>query len=91
MEALKLVQKREVPELLGISRSTLANWLNRRSPYFKQDFPEAIRLGERLSGFRLTDLEQWLDRNNGRKSTTAKNIASDEDPREIHLRLAGEQ
>ncbi len=76
MTALEIVRKRDVPELLGISRSTLANWLNPKSEYFRQDFPEQIRLSARLAGFRVHDLERWLaDGADGRKSTASKTQA----------------
>ncbi|NZA01152.1 AlpA family phage regulatory protein [Ottowia beijingensis] len=70
MTSTRIVRQRDVPGLLGISRSTLANWLNQHSPYYKDEFPAKVYLSVRSIGFRSCDLEAWIARNmEGHKST----------------------
>ncbi len=42
---------------IGVSISTLYRWERERP-----DFPRRIKLGPRASGWRLADLESWLER-----------------------------
>lgn len=41
---------------LGISRNTIYRWLRE-----KPSFPRLIKIGERSSGWRVADLDAWLD------------------------------
>ena len=66
----QLIRKRDTPQILGISRSTLANWMNPKSQYFRENFPPQVRLSDRLMGFRLHDLEAWIEANTERHNST---------------------
>lgn len=46
---------------LGIAPSTLYDWLNARSPRHDAKFPRPICLGGRARGFRLSQLDSWLE------------------------------
>lgn len=42
---LKIIRMKHVAAKLGIAHSTLYNWLNPKSKYFKPDFPKPTRIG----------------------------------------------
>lgn len=42
---VKYLRIKDVLEKLGISKSTLYDWLNPKSPYFKPDFPKRVKMG----------------------------------------------
>ena len=46
----------DLTEMLGVSRKTIWSW--RRSG----DFPEPVKLGPRLIGWRRSDVDAWLNR-----------------------------
>lgn len=56
------VRRKNLPELLDISSSTLDGMLNPNSPYFVQDFPKPIRLGKRTIVWYLDDLRIYFQR-----------------------------
>lgn len=51
----QIFRQSEVCELLGISRACLWTW--RRAGVF----PEPLRLGPRLLGWRVSDVQDWID------------------------------
>lgn len=46
----------------GLSRSTLYNKLNPKSPYFDPHFPAPINLGVRAVGWDDQSVQEWIDR-----------------------------
>ncbi len=54
---LDILRPRDAANHLGVSISTLYRW-ERECP----GFPKRIKLGPRASGWRLADLESWLER-----------------------------
>jgi len=55
MSSLQIIRPKEAADLLGIAISTLYRWSE------QPDFPKRIKIGKRASGWRRSDLEEWLD------------------------------
>jgi prophage regulatory protein len=45
----------------GVGRSSIYEKLNPNSKYFDPTFPKPIKLGTRAVGFRLSELQQWVE------------------------------
>ena len=56
-----VIRKYKVPEKFGISKATLALWLNPDSKYYKPDMPVEIVLGSNSKGFFLDELEVFME------------------------------
>ena len=56
-----VIRRRELAELLGISRSTTYLREKPSSPYFDPRFPKSIKLGRRAVGFLLEDAIAYLE------------------------------
>jgi predicted DNA-binding transcriptional regulator AlpA len=54
---IKIIRLDELSKLLGVSKTSLWRW--RRDPSI--GFPFPIMLGSRLVGWRLIEIENWLD------------------------------
>lgn len=50
----RVLRRPEVQRLTGLGRSTIYCWMSRGR------FPRPVRLGERLVGWRESDLRDWL-------------------------------
>ena len=57
--SLRILRRPEVQQRLGIARSTLYAYLDRRSPHFKPDFPRPIRLGA-TTGFIEHEVDRYV-------------------------------
>ncbi len=58
---LAILRRQEVETRTGLSRSTIYDWLNWRSPRFKPDFPKPISLGGGAAvGWVESEVETWL-------------------------------
>ena len=53
--AEKLIRRPEVESRIGISRSTLYDWMKRG------EFPQPVKLGARLVAWRESDVTEWLE------------------------------
>ncbi|MCE8520825.1 AlpA family transcriptional regulator [Ruegeria pomeroyi] len=53
--ASKILRRPEVEARLGLSRSTIYDWMK------EGKFPAPIALGKRMVGWRESDIEAWLD------------------------------
>lgn len=64
MEAITLnhtiIRLRTVIQLTGLSRSTIYDKLNPKSPRFDPLFPRKVCLGARAVGWYMHEVEQWL-------------------------------
>jgi prophage regulatory protein len=56
----RIVRCRHLTEIIGISRSTLYDWLNPKSPRFDPTFPKSIRLGAASVGWLLDEVLAWI-------------------------------
>lgn len=52
----RIIRVSEAAQMLGVAKSTLHRW--RQSD---PTFPTPIRLGKNSTGFRVADLERWID------------------------------
>lgn len=56
-----VIRRRELAQMLGISRSMTYLKEKRDSRYFDPLFPLSIRIGQRARGFLLSDVKKYLD------------------------------
>ncbi|MGT4070882.1 UNVERIFIED_CONTAM: AlpA family phage regulatory protein [Aeromonas hydrophila] len=61
MKELQIIRLKTLVQLLGISRSTFYMWINPRAKQFKPNFPAKIKISARCVGWRLREIEQWMD------------------------------
>lgn len=57
----RILRRREVLALLGISRSMLYAKLLKTSKYFDPTFPSQISLGSNSVGWKYSDVMQWIE------------------------------
>jgi len=55
-------RRRELEARLGLSRSTIYDKLNPRSPRYDATFPKPIRLGPFAVGWLTHEVDEWLTR-----------------------------
>lgn len=60
-EQHRILRINEVFKLLGCSKSTLYNYLNPSSEYYKPDFPKPIKLSARSIGWKAADIYAYID------------------------------
>lgn len=60
---LRIVRAAELTKLLGISSTSLWRWRQ------NGDFPQPIALGSRMVGWKVIDIESWLDANKCERCT----------------------
>ncbi|MDK9362913.1 helix-turn-helix transcriptional regulator [Lelliottia wanjuensis] len=56
----KILRLKEVIKKLGISRSTIYDWLNTNSPRYDETFPKQVHLGLKSVGWLEYELDEWL-------------------------------
>ena len=59
----KLLTIKDVCEIVRVSRSSVYDFLNQRSPRYKPDFPRPVRIGSGARGcvrWRLAEVEAWV-------------------------------
>jgi prophage regulatory protein len=59
-EALSILRRKQVEKILGLSRSTLYDRLDPKSPRYDPSFPKPVGLGFRAVGFLRGEVEAWL-------------------------------
>lgn len=57
---VKILRMRALTAKLGISRSTIYDWLDPKSPRYDATFPKQRRLGQQSVGWLEAELDQWL-------------------------------
>lgn len=60
IQAMKILRIRAVMAKIGISRSTIYDWLNPKSKRYDSTFPKPRRLGKQSIGWLEADLDRWL-------------------------------
>ena len=53
--SLKILRRKDVEEIVGLSRSTIYKLMSTGA------FPRSSRLGPRAVGWRLSDIEAWIE------------------------------
>ena len=51
----QILRRKDVESMVGLSRSTIYKLMNQGL------FPKAIRLGPRAVGWRISDIENWIN------------------------------
>ncbi len=59
-QTIKILRIRTVMAKIGISRSTIYDWLNPKSKRYDPTFPKPRQLGKQSVGWLETDLDKWL-------------------------------
>ncbi|HHR6443367.1 TPA: AlpA family phage regulatory protein [Providencia alcalifaciens] len=57
---MKILRIRVVMDKIGISRSTIYDWLNPNSKRYDPTFPKQRRLGKQSIGWMEADIDEWL-------------------------------
>lgn len=57
----KILRLREVMNRISVSRSTIYDWLNPRSPRFDSSFPKPIQLGKASVGWIESAINVWIE------------------------------
>jgi len=50
-----------VTQKTGVSRSSIYNKLNPKSPHYDSSFPKPIKLGSRSIGFYAHEVQAWIE------------------------------
>ena len=56
----RILMLKDVMKKMGISRSTIYDWLNPRSLRYDETFPKQRRLGRQSFGWLESDPNEWL-------------------------------
>lgn len=56
----KILRRLEVLALLGISKSTFADWQNPKSKRYRPDFPKKIQLGTNSVGYLESEVNAFI-------------------------------
>lgn len=57
----QILRLNQVKIITGLSRSTIYDKQNPKSPRYDESFPVRIRLGARAVGWLRSDVDTWLD------------------------------
>lgn len=57
---IKILRIRQVVSKLSVSRSTIYDWLDPKSPRYDATFPKQRRLGTQSVGWLESELDDWL-------------------------------
>ena len=68
----KVVRQPGLVQITGLSRSTLADIQNPKSPRYDKTFPSKVRLGVRAVGWFFEDVIHWLNSRKVTRSEDAK-------------------
>lgn len=58
---MNIIRKTALLKKLGISKSTLYNWLSPKSVYHDPSFPQPFKIGHCCIGFDEADVDTWLE------------------------------
>lgn len=57
---MQIVRIRELVAMVGLSRATIYNKLDKSSPQYDKTFPQRIKLGASAVGWVKSDIDSWL-------------------------------
>lgn len=57
---LKILRLSQVQERIGLSRSTIYDRMNPKSPRFDSSFPQPVKLGASAIGWFESSITEWL-------------------------------
>ncbi|MDX7736501.1 helix-turn-helix transcriptional regulator [Aeromonas caviae] len=56
----RFIRMRELKEMISLSRSSIYDKLNAKSPRHGPSFPRAVKLGVSAIGWRQSEIHQWI-------------------------------
>lgn len=59
--SVKILRISALVKKIGISRSTIYDWLNPKSPRYNVTFPKQRRLGMHSVGWIESEIDKWLE------------------------------
>lgn len=59
--AYQILRLRDVCERLGVSKSTVYNWLDTQSQYYRANFPRPVRIGAASIGFVEQEIDAFIE------------------------------
>ncbi|BCT20247.1 AlpA family phage regulatory protein [Enterobacter ludwigii] len=59
--SVKILRISALVKKIGISRSTIYDWLNPKSPRYDATFPKQRRLGMQSVGWMESEIDKWLE------------------------------
>ena len=59
-QSARFIRMQDVKKMIGVSRSTVYDWINPKSPRFDNSFPKPGRLGINSIAWVDSELEDWL-------------------------------
>lgn len=62
MTTLAVLRAKQVAEKVGVSRSTLWNWVNPKSRHYNPDFPQPFTVSGNVTGWRNTDIDAYINK-----------------------------
>lgn len=57
---IRVLRIREVCKRLSISKSTIYDWMNPKSPRFDGLFPRPVKIGRMATGWLESEINEWL-------------------------------
>ncbi|WP_439234344.1 helix-turn-helix transcriptional regulator [Lonepinella koalarum] len=57
----KILRRSQVLAMLGVSRSTMADWENPKSKRYRPDFPKKISLGANSIGYLESEINAYIE------------------------------
>lgn len=57
---IRVLRSPEVSKRLSISKSTIYDWLNPKSPRFDSQFPRPVKIGRMATGWLESEINEWL-------------------------------
>lgn len=56
----RILRKKEVAKIFGVGASTIDDWLRPKSPRYKADFPQRVKIGVKSTGFLASEVNAYL-------------------------------
>lgn len=56
----KIIRTKDLVAMLGVSRSTVYNWLDHKSKHHRPEFPRPIKIGKAAIGWLEADLVRFV-------------------------------
>ncbi|MGJ0193470.1 AlpA family phage regulatory protein [Pantoea sp. RRHST58] len=60
VSTIKVLRLTQLMCKIGVSRSTIYDWLNPKSPRYDANFPKQLRMGRQSVGWLESEIDEWL-------------------------------
>ncbi|MGE1069263.1 helix-turn-helix transcriptional regulator [Pantoea agglomerans] len=60
VSSVKILRLTQLMRKIGVSRSTIYDWLNPNSPRYDANFPKQLRMGRQSVGWLESEIDEWL-------------------------------